>query len=528
MFSNPTPKQKMKRSNILHKVIFTAMAALLAVGCTNIFSDGDLPSDGEASLTLTIATKAPTTRQIGAANSAVAGEKMNNLTMLMVENNTICHRVDISMGDAEFNAENTEAVIHLDGLVIGPHTFYLIANTGSLSLNLNTYSQGLVMSAAQLNALQNAVAGAALTGTATPTYNETNGMPMTAVVDYTLRHGSNTLDVEVERVVARFGVVVNNHVVDDNYKVVVTHFHLSAFNAPNTYLFNHNNAVPGGTTYREFLTDESSHYVDNGGTHTLFDNYIYETGSATYTLAFDVAVFESSKVGATPPSIEAATAGPDLTTPLNSVADTGGIYFLCNRNNGRYLGISGGNLVMTNVTNWESVTNENYLWKFTDATSSTMQNVGTGQYIYRTDGSNLGLTSNAASAEKFAIGTNESLAYFRSSYTNNNYYYFLAGTSLTRQNNKNRDYPSGNQQRWTLYYQNIAHQWSQDPQAEVHYEAPLMVISNVDGRVLPLTKIRRNENLQVGVNIFFNPQDGYFNFEVLPWVEDKGGDVTFD
>ena len=68
--------------------------------------------------------------------------------------------------------------------------------------------------------------------------------------------------------------------------------------------------------------------------------------------------------------------------------------------------------------------------------------------------------------------------------------------------------------------------WTPEATKAIVHSAPLTFINDL-GSPAPLTQIKRNENLQVGVNIFYNPQSGAFNFDVVPWTE-VNGDVTFD
>ena len=72
---------------------------------------------------------------------------------------------------------------------------------------------------------------------------------------------------------------------------------------------------------------------------------------------------------------------------------------------------------------------------------------------------------------------------------------------------------------WTNY-------GSAELMADIRHSASLTFINDL-GSPAPLTQIKRNENLQVGVNIFYNPQLGNFSFDVVPWTS-VNGDVTFD
>lgn len=513
------------------------MAAFATVGCSNIADEPIRPDGqgGSASLIVSIGSPLRASRQLGAEGSAVAGEKMNNLVMLLVEENHICVRVDLTAGDEEFSADQTEAHVVLSNLEVGDHTIYFVANTGSLTtLDLGAYTEGTTMTAAQLAALDDALAGATLTDTALPTYTEEQGMPMTARVEHTLKHGTNKLSAELERVVARLAIVVNNHVLDESLRVVVTNASLSAFNSSQGYLFNHNYTPPTTNTYRSFNISTASRYVENGDVAAIVDDYIYETdASAVYELGLTVGIFNADEVGDTPPSLTEVNSGPDTTTRHYDVLE-GHQYFVRNAGNSMYLYVNGSTLRLGNYD--DSIEQENYLWVFSGDDSGTIQNVGSGLYITNNN-TTLSLTSSASRAEEFTFGTSTNggttYAHFRSSYTSSSgwlrNYYFLAHSNNSpalTQGNWNSS-PNSNNQRWTLYEPMVSSGWDTTPVAQATHSAPLTIITP-EGRVNPLEAIKRNDKIAVGINLFYNPEDGYFNFEVVPWQEGKGGNTTFD
>lgn len=115
---------------------------------------------------------------------------------------------------------------------------------------------------------------------------------------------------------------------------------------------------------------------------------------------------------------------------------------------------------------------------------------------------------------------------------NNRRQYLASNTSNLTEGNNNS--PNSNNQRWILYILSSGGLTWMDgttpvtPLAEASItDQPLTYINSV-GVVEPLEQIKRNDNIQVGVNLFYNPKEGYFNFEVVPWVEKELGGVTFD
>ncbi len=523
-----------KNRHILSLVVAGLMTL---VGCNNF--EPEIPTVGgeqggpqDASLTLTISTTSATEggRAVGGAGTAVAGEKMNNLTVLITKGGVVHKWLALNGGSAEFNADRTEALVSFENLDRGDHEIYLVANT---PIDLSSY----MAENASVDNLKNALVGA-LSGTNTPTFSEEKGMPMTAIIPISFKQGVNIVSGELERVVARVSIVVNNHMLDEDFKIVVAGFSLGAFNASNSYLFNHDNTAPSGVVWNNFSVDSGSHYVEDGGEFTLFDNYVYEgsAASSNYAMELKVAVFETSVFD--PESSNAAVkALPEITTtsggPDTSVnhydimADHQ--YFVRNVGNNRYMYVNGSSLAF--ATSVPESNYENYLWVFSDNSSGTIRNVGTGLYLRRSS-TTLSLNSNVNNAETFAFGSYNQTAWFRSSYTGSNYKYFLANSgnspALTR-GSRNADSATSSAQLWYLYTPKQATGWSKTPwnNKSATHSAALTIIDS-SGRTIPLTEVKRNAHIKVGVNIFFNPEDGHFNFEVVPWKEGFGGDATFD
>lgn len=515
------------------RYMFAAIVAIVAVGCSNDFWDDRFGEESQAAvrdakLTLTISTAAEESRAgISYAGTAAAGDKMNNLTMLLVrDNNTIEKRVDISTVASPTgftNSDQKEATIQLLDVERGDHTIYLIANNPT---DLSAYTEGANV---ETLGLENILLPT-LSGITTPLYSEEKGMPMTAVIKTTLKQGVNNVSAEVERVVGRFGVTFYNHVVDEGYDVVIANGQLSSFNASQGYLFNHDYTVPSGNGYRAFFEAPSiAQRVSHSGNLTPVDTYLYETdANATYELSFMVGVFRNLAAEVTPTVTTAVV--PDETNHNDIVV--GHQYLIYHPGRNLYLCMNGSSLALDEevpTTNYD-----NFLWEFSSDTGGKIKNVGTGRWINHS-GTYSSTTDSESSATTFTKGdidTTDKTIYFRSNYVNYNYRYFLATANDTEleMNRRRNNAPNDADAFWTLRKLNTTPTWSDYGTAEimgtVYHSAPLTYITEL-GSPAPLEQIKRNDNLQVGVNIFYNPQSGDFNFEVVPWDE-VTGDITFD
>lgn len=523
---------------LTYKILLLVACSALFAGCEQGFVGEwfDEPSgveSGDASLTITIAAPADdNTRAVAAEGSAAAGDKMNKLLALLVsgDNKIVARQVVVDTASGFTDATNKKAVVTFDNLAVATYSVYLIANYESVStVNWANYTVGTSVGAA----LTDALVGATLTGTATPSF-ETYGMPMTAKLTATLQHGTNAVSAEVERVVGRFGLSVHNHVVGNDYKVVVSDIELSSFNASNTYLFNHSNALPtSAKPYRKFFESATESTYVPVNKSTPFDQYVYETdASATYALSMAVAIFNSSEVDATTPPSVVTTLGPEAANH-NTINNTSSEHFLYNMGQTGYFYMTdtGGLMLSDDVPVATNPLYDNYKWIFSGTSSGTIRNVGTGRYL-RNNGGTLTTTTYSYQATTFTFGKQDSPSSFfmryRESYGSTRY--FISGTSetgvgfTTRDNNN----PDQDSQRWYLRLETTTSAWQPVAPVVTAEITNHALTYDDEGYVKPLEQIKRNQNIQVGVNLFYNPEDGYFNFEVETWEDKTVGNVTFD
>lgn len=518
---------------LTYKILVLVACSALFAGCEQGFVGEwfDGPSgveSGDASLTITIEAPADdNTRAVAADGTAAAGDKMNKLLALLVGNDgkVVARQEVVDTASGFTDATNKKAVITFDNLAVATYSVYLIANYESVTtVNWANYTVGASVG----TALTDALVGATLTGTNTPSF-ETYGMPMTAELTTTLQHGTNAVSAEVERVVGRFGLSVHNHIVGNDYKVVVSNIDLSSFNASNTYLFNHSNALPtSAKPYRKFFeTATESTYVPVNES-TPFDQYVYETDeSATYALSMAVAIFNSSEVDAiTPPSV-VTTKEPEVSNHSTISSSSSTEYFLYNRGQTGYFYMTdtGGLMLSNNVPESTEALYDNYKWVFSGTSSGTIRNVGTGWYLWYDSGT---LTTTTSSPTTFTFGENDSSFFMR--YRDGSRY-FISGTSETevgftvRTSNNN---PNQDSQRWYLRLETTTSGWQPVEPVATAVISNYALTYDDEGYVKPLEQIKRNQNIQVGVNLFYNPKEGYFNFEVETWVDKTIDNVTFD
>lgn len=107
---------------------------------------------------------------------------------------------------------------------------------------------------------------------------------------------------------------------------------------------------------------------------------------------------------------------------------------------------------------------------------------------------------------------------------------FISGTSETEVGftTRNNDNPNQDYQRWYLRLETTTSAWQPAEPVATAVISNHALTYDDEGYVKPLEQIKRNQNIQVGVNLFYNPKEGYFNFEVETWVDKTIDNVTFD
>lgn len=516
---------------LTYKILVLVACSALFAGCEQGFVgewfDGPSGAEsGDASLTITIEAPADDdTRAVPDGGTAAAGDKMNKLLALLVggDNKIVARQEVVDTASGFTDATNKKAVITFDNLAVATYSVYLIANYESVTtVSWANYTVGASVG----TALTDALVGATLTGTAAPSF-ETYGMPMTAELTTTLQHGTNAVSAEVERVVGRFGLNFYNHVVDAGYSVFVAGAELSAFNASSGYLFNHDYTVPAGNTYRKFFDGVSgSERVPTSEKIVPFDSYLYETdGAATYNLSFAVGVFEGLAADVTPTL--SLTAAPDPENHNNIIADHP--YLMYNVTRGVYLYMDGDALRVSATVPPENY--NNYLWTFSTQNAGTIRNVGTSRWIRRNN-TTITTTDSSGQATSFIMGnvsTTNKTIYFRYGSSDTRYFISVNNSNTVTFHTRSDNFPNSSDAYWTLREVKITPIWSINDtrlKANVYHSAPLTY--DDEGYVKPLEQIKRNQNIQVGVNLFYNPKEGYFNFEVETWVDKTIDNVTFD
>lgn len=512
---------------------------LLALACKRE-NNPEIIQDGTGSLVLNIGSSTK-------AGTAADGDKMNNLHVWVTDKSDVVVRYASWTGSdneqVTMNASLAAATVSISNINRGEYNIYIIANApSSLSLpavdaTIGDSFKKFVMTLP--------------TGRKEPDFG-TGGMPLTLISSVSISPGKNVLNAELVRVCGRLRVSVRNHTAGRN--IFLQSVKLGALNPDRGYLFQQDgHAVPDGNTYGEFVSINNakgttvSSYIKPGTMETVIDQYIFETGLdavSNMSLSFSGGIFaddtksavvEAAKIDVYSPGTEFGGFYKSNIEAANVdyfiIRNCGANYFL--RSNG-----SGMKQYYFNTVDELLASNEveRYFWTFDVAsyigvssgygasTVNSIQNVFEGKYI------NISSTDNALVAlsstpQSLIIGTQALGMLIR----NGSYKIYCSYTtgddvkSKINQADQNLVYwkmiPVTKDQEDVLTFTG----------AEKDFHKNLSSIDYIDefGISVPLTDICRNEDVNVIINVFYNPEYASVYFEVSAWTE-ISNETTFD
>ena len=506
----------------LRHSIFLALA-LLAASCDIHKEDEEL---GTGTIVLNITSPAePQTRHTSGEDSPASdGGIMKTLCIWLVRTSD-----DVILEHKDLTPDAATATAEFKDVTRGNYYFCILANYKGL----DEYEAGGTIDDAFKNAL---VSAQATTTTTTlkagqaPSF-ETDGMPLSYVQTIDVAAGKNVLDVSLKRCAGRLTINLRNNLSD--YDLFVHSLNLSENNRTQGYLFprlGSTDPIPSTSEMVAFPDLTSLIEIDPKKQVKVYDYYLYETNPGTVlTINMLAALYpegtdvSSVKVGSrSETEIEVGGNTSAIGTTYNYLIRSG-------YSSNYYLGDNGsGTLTMTEITTDDEIkalTNlDNYRWTFSGTTgnSTTVKNVGTGNYLtISSSGASLSSTS--------ATLTTKQSSQYGVRIMSGNYNMTFDGTSIgvteDVQNNKQilwyvRPVRTGDTGKVKYYFEN--------PTVELARGYHEIKYLDVYGSPQPLTKIDRNEHVTLNINLFYNTELAQFDFEVVEWNDGGSRETTFD
>ncbi|MGM9792426.1 MAG: fimbrial protein [Candidatus Cryptobacteroides sp.] len=504
----------------------------------------DIPQDGTGNLVVNIGSGTK-------AGTASDGDLMNNLHVWLVDNtDKVVRYVSWTGTDTEQVKMNagTTATVTITNLNRGTYNIYIVANAPS----------GLTLPAVDETLGDDTFKKFVLTLPVGDSHPDlTGGMPLTLKTTTPVNPGKNVVKAELVRVCGRIRVSVRNHTADK--RLYINSIILGAKNPDRGYLFQQDgHAVPDGISYGEFESrqfaegQEVKDSVGAGQMVTFVDQYIFETGLNAFddlSLSFAGGVFERPAPGSVL-SPEVISTQKDVYTPqaefsgFYSVNLTKGDYFIIRNSGANYFLRSNGTGMKQYFFNsvdelLASDDPERYFWTFEGASCISEGSYGASSVtgiksvyesktenkyinISTTDYDKVSLTS---SSQSLTIGTQQWGMLIR----NGNYKIYCSYTNGDDVKSK------VNQADQTLVY------WKMIPVtkgqqtvlslygAKKDFSKNISSIDYIDefGVSVPLTDICRNEDVNIIINVFYNPEYLALYFEVSGWTS-VSNETTFD
>lgn len=512
---------------------------LLAFACKKENSP-EVIQDGTGSLVLNIGSSTK-------AGTAADGDKMNNLHVWVTDKSDVVVRYASWTGSdnglVTMDATHAAAKVSISNINRGEYNIYIIANAPSSLSSLPAVGNtiGDTFKKFVLNLPD---------GSLKPDFG-TGGMPLTLISSVSISPGKNVLNAELVRVCGRIRVSVRNHTSAKN--IFLQSVKLGAHNPDRGYLFHQNgHAVPDGTTSRDFVSIDNgdgktvTSYIKPGTMETVIDQYIFETGLdavANMSLSFSGGIFAQNTVSAVVKAakMDVYTPGAEFAGFYSVNINRENTYFIIRNSGANYFLRSNGSGMKQfffNTVDELLASNEveRYFWTFDVAsyigessgygasTVNSIKNVFEGKYvnISTTDYAPVTLSS---TAQSLTIGT-QALGMLIRNGDKKIYCSYTTGDDVKSKTNdadQNLVYwkmiPVTKTQKDVLTFTG----------AEKDFHKNVSSIDYIDdfGISVPLTDICRNEDVNVIINVFYNPEYASVYFEVSAWTE-ISNETTFD
>lgn len=446
----------------------------------------------------------------------VDGEKMYRLAVFLYDGNKAISSTVLEADDPRFSNGNTEATVNFRNLdYTRTYRLYAVANYGnygSLVGNISEINESNIREGLRVNASNDNICSSK-----TP-------YPLSLTTDISLMPGANRVNSELLRSYARLRINIRNQSSFNDLYITGLSFD-PKFTQQSADLF-----AEGGTAtvspdvtstgaITPFEHEMAIPKIDDSGNvseSTAFDTYLLESTGGNYSYTLDLK-YEGGKE-------EVYDVEGTAINSLSGIED-GAMYLIYFQNSRRYLYANGTSVGTGTSYLTDGSLNHNYVWKFKSAGTNryTIESMGeTGYYIQSSQisSSNLPLTVNPGSSDYFTAYTSN--GYIRLRGTRNNYYIAVNNSTVYGSNSSS----SSTQRRYNLYLYKIV---KKEVVKDITHSEKIAIktIDKNNGVATPITSIRRNDFIDIVVNVAYNEKTGNVEFEVSDW-ENVEGDVTFD
>lgn len=449
--------------------------------------------------------------------SARSGDEIKSLRIWLVDKNGKIVRVITS--DAESPAAGEDGI-----------TMKGVGTASAQFINVERASYTLYF-VANSDALSSYLAGATIDDAfkkATIDYEYgINGMPLSVVKEIHVVTGKNMVSASLVRICAKIHVTVRNSTLDK--MIWIKDISLNDISPDKSYLFEQDSFFPGAV-YEELEKMTTVIGLEPNTEMTYPAVYLFETDKAP-GIKIRGGVFDGAQKEE--PGVTTQTISSYSFEETSESLSTGNNLYLVMNKSMRYLlkGHPSGSVGIVFLASGDGPKNhllassdiEDYLWTYESKLVwgyyDDLKNIGQNKYLRNSSGKlNLG-----TSIDNFTFNGNTTDGYTISS--GSNYIWNNAGSLNFNANGKSP------QNQWYFYKVN-----SVNTTEEVFAGAEALInyadddLNHIDpdlGVAVPLQRIKRNESINIRVNIFFNKNTGKLDFETETW-KTVDNETTFD
>lgn len=356
-----------------------------------------------------------------------------------------------------------------------------------------------------------------------------NGMPLSVVKEIHVVPGKNMISASLVRICAKIHVTVRNSTLDK--MIWIKDISLNNISPDKSYLFEQDSFFPGAV-YEELEKITTPIGIEPNAEMTYPDVYLFETDKAP-GIKIRGGVFDGNQTEE--PGVTTQTISSYSFEETSESPSTGNNQYLVMNKSMRYLlkGHQSGSVGIVFLASGDGPKNhllassdiEDYIWTYESQNVSwwttyyDLKNIGQNKYLRNYSGKlNLG-----TSIDNFTFNGNKTDGYTISS--GSNYIWNNAGSLNFNANGKSP------QNQW--YFYKVT---SVSTTEEVFAGAEALInyadddLNHIDpdlGVAVPLQRIKRNESIDIRVNIFFNKNTGKLDFKTEIW-DTVNNETTFD
>lgn len=512
---------------------------LLAFACKRE-NNPEIIQEGIGSLVLNIGSSTK-------AGTAADGDKMNNLHVWVTDKSYKVVRYASWTGSnnaqVTMDASLAAATVSISNINRGEYNIYIIANApSSFTFPAVGETIGDTFKKYVINLPD---------GGKEPDFGD-DGMPLTLISSVEISPGKNVLNAELVRVCGRLRVSVRNHTAGRN--IFLQSVKLGARNPDRGYLFHQDgHAIPDENTYGEFVSIDNgdgktvTSYIKPGTMEPVIDQYIFETGLdavSNMSLSFSGGIFKENTESAVVEDVKMDVYSPGTEFAgfyeSNIKAADADYFIIRNCSDNYFLRSNGSGMKQYYFNTVDELLASNeverYFWTFDVASYigvssgygrsdvNSIKNVFEGKYI------NISTTEYApvtlsSTEQALIVGTQPLGMLIR----NGDYKIYCSYTTGDDVKSKINQADQN-----LVYWKMIPVKKTEEEVfkfrgAEKDFHKNVSSIDYIDefGVSVPLTHICRNEDVNVIINVFYNPEYASVYFEVSAWTEITN-ETTFD